>query len=161
MFGNYFTICGARSLCLPLFARVAILSVMLPDKKRGDETLTGTVIRSGGGFYDVDVPEEDEIIVCAMAGLLKKGRRTHAQPVAVGDQVLVRPTQSDGENTRGQRVQEGYIEEVLPRRSALGRSRYGKTAQITLANLDLVVVALAVHEPNFNSHRLDLSLIHI
>ena len=48
---------------------------------------------------------------------------------------------------------------MLPRHSALGRSRYGKTTQITLANLDLVVVVLALHEPEFNAHRLDRFLV--
>jgi ribosome biogenesis GTPase len=123
------------------------------------ELKTGTVLRSGGGFYDVDVPDEDELFVCALAGLLKKGRRTHAQPVAVGDRVLVRPTLSEGENARGERGREGYIEEVLPRRSALGRGRYGKTTQITLANLDQVVIVLATHDPDFNAHRLDRFLV--
>ena len=45
------------------------------------------------------------------------------------------------------------------RASTLSRGRVGKTAQITLANLDQVVVVLSVREPELNTHRLDRFLV--
>ena len=121
--------------------------------------LEGVVMRSGGGFYEVDVPEEEERLLCSLGGRLKKGKRAWAQPVAVGDRVRVRPLETSGKNVHGQEWREGFIEELLPRTSQLGRSRFNKTAQITLANLDQVVVVMAAREPDINLHRLDRFLV--
>ncbi len=135
-----------------------------PENKAKSEAelLTGTVMKSSGGVYEVDVaPDETvaKIVVCALGGRLKKGRREWAQPVSVGDRVCVRPVETSGANARGQIFDEGFIESVLPRASQLGRSRFNKTAQITLANLDQVVVVMASREPDLNPHRLDRFLV--
>ena len=37
--------------------------------------LEGVVMRSGGGFYEVDVPDEEERLLCSLGGRLKKGKR--------------------------------------------------------------------------------------
>ena len=95
--------------------------------------LEGVVMRSGGGFYEVDVPGDDERLLCSLGGRLKKGKRSWAQPVAVGDRVKVRALETSGKNARGDEWREGFIEELLPRTSQLGRSRFNKTAQITIA----------------------------
>lgn len=128
-----------------------------PDEKV--ELLEGVIMRSGGGFYEVDVPEEDERLLCSLGGRLKKGKRAWAQPVAVGDRVKVRALETSGKNARGDEWREGFIEELLPRTSQLGRSRFNKTAQITLANLDQVVVVMAARDPDINVHRLDRFLV--
>lgn len=132
-----------------------------PENKL-DTFVLGTVMRSGGGFYEVDVPEEGperQPLLCTLGGKLKKGRREYSQPVSVGDRVRVRALESSGANTRGDVLREGYIEEVLPRRSALGRARHNKTAQVTVANLDQVVIVMASREPDLNTHRLDRFLV--
>lgn len=119
-------------------------------------------MRSAGGVYEVDVPEEGpdrEPFVCALGGRLKKGRREYSQPVSVGDRVRVRPIETSGGNREGVIAREGFIEEVLPRHSQLGRARYNKTAQVTVANLDQVVVVMASREPDLNPHRLDRFLV--
>lgn len=121
--------------------------------------LEGVVMRSGGGFYEVDVPGDDERLLCSLGGRLKKGKRSWAQPVAVGDRVKVRALETSGKNARGDEWREGFIEELLPRTSQLGRSRFNKTAQITLANLDQVVVVMAARDPDINLHRLDRFLV--
>lgn len=128
-----------------------------PDEKVA--LLEGVVMRSGGGFYEVDVPEEEERLLCSLGGRLKKGKRSWAQPVAVGDRVRVRALETSGKNARGDEWREGFIEELLPRTSQLGRSRFNKTAQITLANLDQVVVVMAARDPDINLHRLDRFLV--
>lgn len=126
------------------------------------ELLEGTVMKSSGGVYEVDVAPNETIaqtIICALGGRLKKGKRTFAQPVSVGDRVMVRPLETSGASARGQVWREGFIESVGPRISQLGRSRFNKTAQITLANLDQVVIVMASREPDLNTHRLDRFLV--
>ncbi len=132
------------------------------DEKIAPALIEGTVMRSGGGVYEVDVPEEGAgrvPLICELGGRLKKGKRAFAQPVSVGDRVKVRPVETSGANARGQTRRDGYIEEILPRRSALGRARYNKTAQVTVANLDQVVVVMALRDPDLNTHRLDRFLV--
>jgi ribosome biogenesis GTPase len=127
------------------------------------EIIHGAVIRASGGWYEVDAPLKGKPhglrLICQTRGILKKGRQKVSQPVVVGDQVEVRTSPTHGANTRGERLQEGSILRVLPRRSELGRARYGKTKQITVANLDLVIVIMSAREPDLNTHRLDRFLV--
>jgi ribosome biogenesis GTPase len=133
-----------------------------------DALLSGTVVRAGGGAYEVNVHEESkgELLLCQVRGKLKKGRRESTQPVVVGDKVRARPLTSYGADARGRRLREGYIEEVLPRDSWLGRARYQgsraqsqRYAQIAVANLDQVIIVMSVREPDLNTHRLDRFLV--
>lgn len=136
------------------------------------ELVRGTVIKGAGGLYEVDVrfaadgvsplPEgltPGDSVMCNLRGLLKKGRQEISQPVAVGDSVLVRPLKTTGADARGRHLHEGYLIEVLPRRSVLARSRFNKTAQVTMANLDQVVIVMSLREPELNRHRLDRFLV--
>ncbi|PQV65296.1 ribosome biogenesis GTPase [Abditibacterium utsteinense] len=126
------------------------------------DLIEGVVMKSGGGVYEVDVSplgEKADLFVCQLGGRLKKGKRHFSQPVSVGDRVRVRPLETSGANARGQTIREGFLEIVLPRQSQLGRSRFNKTAQITLANLDQVVIVMASREPDLNTHRLDRFLV--
>jgi ribosome biogenesis GTPase len=126
-----------------------------------DETTTGTVLRAAGGFYEVDAPSADsnETVLCSLRGVLKRGRRQSTQPVVVGDEVKLRVLETSGANAKGELLREGEILEVLPRRSWLGRSRFGKTNQITVANLDQVIIVMSLREPDLNLHRLDRFLV--
>lgn len=98
-------------------------------------------------------------LLCRARGLFHKGAKTTSQPISVGDEVRVRPLPSFGPDARGRRLREGYIEEVLPRRGFLGRARFNKTAQVTVANLDQVVIVMSLREPELNLHRLDRFLV--
>jgi ribosome biogenesis GTPase len=102
---------------------------------------------------------EDETLWCSVRGLLKHGRKRSSQPVSVGDRVRVRPSSGTGVDARGRRMREGNIEEVLPRQKTLARSRFNKTDQVSVANLDQAVVVMALREPDFNAHRLDRFLV--
>jgi ribosome biogenesis GTPase len=127
-----------------------------------EELLVGTVTRAvGGGLYEVDIEGDEDPAprVCQIRGVLKKGPQKTTQPVTVGDRVSVRSLETTGTNVKGVYLREGFIEEVLPRRSTLSRGRIGKTSQITVANLDQVVIVLAVREPDLNTHRLDRFLV--
>jgi len=130
------------------------------------ELIEGTVLRAGGGVYEVDAAGnagasnaiggwQHEVFLCTPRGLLKRGRKSVSQPVAVGDRVRLRVSETWGATLRSQRVREGSIEEVLPRSSALARSRHNKTAQVTVANLDQCVVVMSLRDPDLNLHRLD------
>ncbi|HEX8834593.1 MAG TPA: ribosome small subunit-dependent GTPase A [Abditibacteriaceae bacterium] len=130
----------------------------------------GTVVRAAGGMYEVNVRLDNtdahgeahptlHALICSLRGVLKKGKKTTSQPVAVGDDVLVRVLETTGADARGRRLREGNVEEVLPRRTVLARSRYNKTNQVTVANLDQVVVVMALREPDLNTHRLDRFLV--
>lgn len=127
-----------------------------------EELLKGTVTRAvGGGLYEVDIEGDDDPSprVCQIRGILKKGPQKTTQPVVVGDSVCVRALETTGTNVHGVYLREGFIEEVLPRRSTLSRGRIGKTSQVTLANLDQAVIVLSVREPDLNTHRLDRFLV--
>ncbi len=71
----------------------------------------------------------------------------------------MRERENTGANVHGVYSREGFIEEVLPRRSTLSRGRIGKTSQITITNLDQVIIVMAVREPDLNTHRLDRFLV--
>jgi ribosome biogenesis GTPase len=122
----------------------------------------GTIIKAGGGVYEVDVLDDPlhEPRLCQIRGLFKKGRREKTQPAVVGDLVKIQDSPSTGEDARGRRLREGLIIEVLPRRTVLARGRHGKALQqITVANLDQVLVIMALREPDLNLHRLDRFLV--
>jgi ribosome biogenesis GTPase len=132
--------------------------------------LTGTVLRASSGLYEVDVqalPDESrepraesrEPYFCTLRGRLKNGApRDRAQPISVGDVVRLRPLETSGGDARGAR-REGCIEEVLPRRSELGRARAMKSDHVTVANLDQAVIITSLRTPDLNLHRLDRFLV--
>lgn len=145
-------------------------TVKATTENRAGAMLTGTVLRASGGLYEVDVCDggadadgargaDGAPLLCSVRGILKHGRQRTAQPVSVGDRVRVRPLDSCGPDARGRRLREGTIEEVLPRRSVLARSRFNKTDQVTVANLDQAVIVMALREPDLNTHRLDRFLV--
>jgi hypothetical protein len=102
-------------------------------------TITGTVLRAGGGAYEVDPHDRSELahlaeaepvdsptLLCSVRGLLKHGRRQTSQPVSVGDNVRVRVLASSGADARGRRLREGQIEECcrdVPRWRARATTR--------------------------------------
>jgi ribosome biogenesis GTPase len=113
------------------------------------ETVEGLVIRSQSGFHTARVGEKT--IVCSLPGRFKQGRRTVKNPVVVGDHIVIR-LQSDTE---------GVIERINPRRNELARQAAGGTGlkHVMAANLDLVVLAMALREPSLNLARLDRFLL--
>jgi ribosome biogenesis GTPase len=113
------------------------------------ETVEGLVIRSQSGFHTVRVGEQT--IVCSLPGRFKQGRRTDKNPVVVGDHIQARVL-SDSE---------GVIERISPRRNELARAAAGDTGlkHVMAANIDLVVLAMALREPPLNLARLDRFLL--
>ena len=119
-------------------------------------TIQGRVIRARTSFYDVQGGEV--VLRCQLRGRVKRaqrsaeGRQIYADPVAVGDEVLV--TLLDNE--------EGVIEEILPRRTKFSRRYPGKRnaiEQIVVANADQVITVLSTRLPDLNLRFLDRFLI--
>jgi ribosome biogenesis GTPase / thiamine phosphate phosphatase len=112
-------------------------------------TVEGLVIRSQSGFHTVRVGEQT--IVCTLPGRFKQGRRTVKNPVVVGDHIVVRRLSET----------EGVIERIQPRRNELARAAAGGSGlkHVLAANLDLVILAMALRDPPLNLSRLDRYLI--
>ena len=120
------------------------------------DRIQGRVIRARTSFYDVQ--DGGTILRCQLRGRVKraqrsaKGRQIYADPVAVGDEVIM--TLRDNE--------EGVIEEILPRRTKFSRrypSKRDAIEQIVVANADQVVIVLSTRLPDFNLRFLDRFLI--
>ena len=120
------------------------------------DTIQGRVIRARTSFYDVQ--HGGAVLRCQLRGRIKRaqrsaeGRQIYADPVAVGDEVVVTPLDND----------EGVIEEILPRRTKFSRRYPGKRdtiEQIVVANADQVVTVLSTRLPDLNYRFLDRFLI--
>lgn len=116
----------------------------------------GRVIRARTGFYDVQ--HDDIILRCTLRGTLKRrnrsetGRRLYADPVAVGDWVIF--TQLD--------MEEGVIEDILPRRTKFSRQYAGRhedIEQVIVANAHQIVAVVSTLMPPLNFRTLDRFLI--
>ena len=118
--------------------------------------IQGRVIRARTSFYDVQLGES--VLRCTLRGRLKRERRSddgkqiYADPVAVGDEVMVAPLDDEG----------GVIEEILPRRTKLSRRHPGKREtieQVVVANADQMVAVVSTRLPKLNFRILDRFLI--
>lgn len=116
----------------------------------------GRVIRARTGFYDVQYG--DTVLRCTLRGTLKRknrsetGRRLYADPVAVGDWVIF--TQLD--------MEEGVIEDILPRQTKFSRQyagKHGDIEQVIVANAHQIVAVVATLMPPLNFRTLDRFLI--
>ena len=121
------------------------------------DTIQGRVIRARTSFYDVQV-NDATLRRCQLRGRLKRaqrsaeGRQIYADPVAVGDEVILTPLDN----------QEGVIEEILPRQTKFSRRYPGKRdpiEQIIVANADQVITVLSTRLPELNLRFLDRFLI--
>ena len=120
------------------------------------DTIQGQVIRARTSFYDVQ--NGDTVLRCTLRGRVKRaqrsaeGRQIYADPVAVGDAVILTPLDNA----------EGVIEEILPRRTKFSRKYPGKRdaiEQIVVANANQVVIILSTRLPDLNLRFLDRFLI--
>ena len=148
------------------------------------ETLTGVVLNGAHGIYDVHTDEG--ILRCTLRGKLKKAFAQAQSAKAVSkvrpryDKILaktsraermeqhdtsdsplpVRLTVGDYVKLRRLDADNGLIEEILPRQSAISRKDAGSTSkkaieQTMLANLDQVVLVFATTHPEPHFAMLD------
>ncbi len=109
----------------------------------------GIVVEVSRGLCRVAL--DDEVIVCDMRGTLIAEGTGFTNVVAVGDRVLVSP----------QEAGHGLVQDVLPRRSGLGRADpfYGHLRQLLAANVDQVLIVAAWREPHLWLQMVDEYLI--
>jgi len=104
--------------------------------------MTGMVHQVGGGVYTVAL-DGGTVVEASLRGRLKLERRTGDQ-VVIGDRVRVAEA--------GEEVY--VIEEVLPRATAITRSRFdGRSTKVLVANADRLLAVFAASRPE---PRLDL-----
>ena len=99
---------------------------------------SGLVVRSYSGYYYVDC--DGEMITCKVKGHMKQKRFS----LCTGDRVQLEPVPDKA-------AEEGMITSVLPRKNFLERP--------TVANLDLLVITLALAQPDFSFLIMDKLLV--
>ncbi len=106
------------------------------------------VRRVGGGVYTVAF-ESGEIVEASLRGRLKLEEREGDQ-VVIGDRVRV-DASNDGAHV---------IEEVLPRDTAITRSRFGgRSIKVLVANADRLLVVVAAAKPKPRRDLIDRLLV--
>ena len=122
------------------------MEISLPEE---DASLTGLITRTQSGFFTVET--EHGALICTLRGRLKKGRRG-GDLAAIGDRVLVRPSESG----------RGTIERIEPRQRMISRlapTPQGEFQQIIVANPDQVVFVFACADPAPHLRMLDRFLV--
>jgi ribosome biogenesis GTPase len=109
--------------------------------------LPGRVLRVHG-LQSVVQTEDGRQFRCAVRRLLKSLATEERNIVAPGDRVLIRPALGE----------EGMIERVEPRHGLLTRASRGRE-HVLVANVDQVVIVMALAEPNLKPHLIDRYLV--
>ena len=110
----------------------------------------GTVLRSTGSWYDVQIG--DEVIQARVRGRLRLEESDVTNPVAVGDHVTVRMGEDET----------GLITEVHERINKLSRRAAGRRVgqeQIIAANIDAAWCIQSIRLPNINPGLIDRFLV--
>lgn len=105
--------------------------------------LRGRVMRVHG-LICVVAGEDGKEYKCRTRRLLKSLVTDERNIVAPGDQVFIRPSLND----------EGFIEQVEPRHGVLTRESKGRE-HVLVANVDQVVIVMALVEPDLKPHLID------
>jgi ribosome biogenesis GTPase len=103
----------------------------------------GRVLRVHG-LASVVQTDDGRQLRCAVRRLLKSIATDERNVVATGDRVWVRPAQGD----------EGFIERVEPRHGVLKHASRGRE-HVLVANVDQVVIVIAIVEPDLKPHLID------
>jgi ribosome biogenesis GTPase len=111
------------------------------------ECLPGRVLRVHGLACVVET-EDGTQVRCAVRRLLKTLATEERNIVTTGDQVWIRPSMGG----------EGVIERVEPRHGLLTRASKGRE-HVLVANVDQVVIVMALVEPELKPHLIDRYLV--
>jgi ribosome biogenesis GTPase / thiamine phosphate phosphatase len=103
----------------------------------------GRVLRVHG-LSSVVQTDDGRSFRCAVRRLLKSLASDERNVVAAGDRVWIRPSLGD----------EGFIERVEPRHGLLTRASRGRE-HVIVANVDQVVIVIALAEPALKPHLID------
>jgi ribosome biogenesis GTPase / thiamine phosphate phosphatase len=107
----------------------------------------GRVLRVHG-LQSVVATDDGRQFRCAIRRLLKSLASEERNVVAAGDRVWIRPSLGD----------EGFIERVEPRHGLLTRASRGRE-HVLVANVDQVVIVMALVEPDLKPHLIDRYLV--
>ena len=99
--------------------------------------IQGTIIRAAGGFFSV-LTEAREIYQCRARGNLKRDN----QSLMVGDRVLFVPPLGPAGPTAEKDIDDGIIEELIPRNNCLNRPN--------VANVDQLAVIMSLKQPSYD-----------
>jgi ribosome biogenesis GTPase len=111
------------------------------------ECVPGRVLRVHG-LQSVIETDDGRQLRCAVRQLLRSLSIDERSIVATGDRVWVRPSLND----------EGFIERVEPRHGVLTRASKGRE-HVLVANVDQVVIVMALAEPDLKPHLVDRFLV--
>jgi ribosome biogenesis GTPase len=127
----------------------ATADVAAPPAARPVEGSRGVVIEVSSGLCRVRLDARD--LICEIRQSLRSPHSGFANVVAVGDRVLVNLNGAD----------RGYVEGVLPRRSALARPDvfYPHLQQVIVANVDQLLIVASWREPQYWPELVDRYLI--
>jgi ribosome biogenesis GTPase len=109
---------------------------------------TGIVLRAHSSRYAVLAANAEAVIECRARRRLDRPSADWPEFPVPGDEVEWRPT------AHGVAIRDGVIEAVRPRRSEISRTRFGQK-HVVVANLDLLVVVVAMREPAVDRGLLD------
>lgn len=146
----------AKVVRSPLHAGVGLAPLSsaeepLPEaiKSAGMEQSRGTVVEVASGLYTVDTAEGRYL--CSLRKSLRVEHSGYSNMVAVGDHVMV--------SHNGH--QQGIVDAILPRRSALARPDPDNAfkQQVIVANVDQLLIVAAWRNPAFWPELVDRYLI--
>lgn len=128
------------------------MSAERPPETDQDETfLEGTVIRSTGSWYDVQV-EDDRIIASKVRGKFRLREQEQTNPVAVGDRVTIRLNEDVT----------GLITKIHERHNKLTRRAAGRRVgmeHVIVANVDAAWLIQSIRLPKINPGLIDRFLV--
>ncbi len=114
------------------------------------ETCTGTVVRSTGSWYDVQV--DDRLIPCKVPGRFRLTETGTTNPVIVGDRVTLRVLEDET----------GLITEIHERTNKLSRRAAGRRVgleHVIAVNVDAAWVVQSIRQPKLNPGFIDRFLV--
>ncbi len=119
-------------------------------KETANADAKGVVYKSTGSWYNVRT--DDGLVSCKVRGKFRLTRKGETNPIAVGDEVTVRPL-DDGT---------GLIVEVHPRRNQIVRRAAGRRVgleHVMVANVDFCWVVQSTLKPKLNPGFVDRFLV--
>ena len=119
-----------------------------PQGERPGVTVEGVVVRLHARHAHVRL--EDRTVRCTLRKSLFRDRKLLTQPLAVGDRVRATIWED----------RDGVVEEHFERTSCLSRAQQGTgLQQVIVANVDLVVITVALVDPAFKPRLIDRLLV--
>ncbi|MGB3546781.1 MAG: ribosome small subunit-dependent GTPase A [Saprospiraceae bacterium] len=114
----------------------------------------GTVVKSTGSWYNVQLDGREELLSCRIAGRFRQDDLQLTNPIAVGDRVRVEVSETEDEET-------GAIRGIEPRRNYVVRQspRRKHDLHLLAANIDQAMLVVTIVEPMLKQGFIDRFLL--